>query len=45
LAAAFTLAMSISSFASPLYFTGAVQTTGTIGRMAPPIIASLKYWA
>src|SRR5262245_57106244 len=26
-AAAFTLAMSICSFASPLYFTGAVQTT------------------
>ncbi|MFY9835901.1 MAG: hypothetical protein WAK55_05435 [Xanthobacteraceae bacterium] len=27
---------SASSAASPLYFTGLVQTTGTIGRIAPP---------
>ena len=30
---------------SPRYFTGAMQTTGDSGTMAPPIIASLKYCA
>jgi general L-amino acid transport system substrate-binding protein len=30
---------SNNMFSSPLYFTGPVQTTGTIGRIAPPIIA------
>ena len=45
LAAALTLSISICSSFSPRYLTGATQTTGEIGTIAPPIIASLKYCA
>ena len=44
-AAAFTLSMSICSCVSPRYLIGPTQTTGAIGTIAPPIIASLKYCA